>query len=56
MQIRMTKQKKSNDEEPSSLSDMNCNDLKDVCRAYVLPVSGQKDDLIQRLLPFMHAL
>ena len=56
IQTRMVKQKKSNDEEPSNLSDMDFNDLKDMCRAYGLPVCGRKDDLIRRLMPFMHAL
>ena len=56
MQTRMIRQKKSNGEEPSSISDLNHNDLKDVCRARGLPASGRKDDLIRTLLPFMHAL
>ena len=31
-------------------------ELKEVCRSYGLPVSGTKDVLLQRLLPFIDAL
>jgi len=35
---------------------MNKYQLKDICRTYGLPVSGNKPDLLQRIIPFLQAL
>ena len=42
--------------EPSTLSDITCAGLWDICRVHGLLVSGRKDDLVSRLMPFIEAL
>ena len=43
-------------EETNSLADLTITELKEVCRSYRLPVSGAKEVLLQRLVPFIEAL
>ena len=40
----------------NALADLTVAELKEVCRSYGLPVSGAKDVLLQRLVPFIEAL
>ena len=43
-------------DDDNSLSNLTVVELKEVCRAYGLAVSGNKDALLQRLLPFIDGL
>ena len=43
-------------DDDNSLSNLTVVELKEVCRAHGLAVSGNKDALLQRLLPFIDGL
>ena len=43
-------------QENISLSDTACVELRDVCKVCWSLVSGRKDDLLSRLMPFVEAL
>ena len=55
-QTRDIKDHSTRTEEDNSLGDLTVVELKEVCRVCSLAVSGNKDALLQRLLPFMNAL
>ena len=56
MQTRPIKSCSIRTDDDNSLSNLTVVELKEVCRACGLAVSGNKDALLQRLLPFIDGL